>query len=95
MAGVEGGWCRRCGIVVVGTHPSSVMCHAGVLHLLLCCMPASFRPLNQTHEYRELERREWEAREETRLAAEAAEASRREAHKAAIRELSAQTQVLG
>lgn len=42
---------------------------------------------------RERERRDWEAREEARLAAEAEATSRREAHKAAIKELSAQTQV--
>jgi hypothetical protein len=42
---------------------------------------------------RERERRDWEAREEARIAAEADAASRREAHKAAIKELSAQTQV--
>lgn len=42
---------------------------------------------------RERERRDWEAREEARLAAEAETAARREAHKAAIKELSAQTQV--
>jgi hypothetical protein len=42
---------------------------------------------------RERERRDWEAGEEARIAAEAEAASRRAAHKAAIKELSAQTQV--
>jgi hypothetical protein len=42
---------------------------------------------------RERERREWEAREQARIAAEAEASARREAHKAAIKELSAQTQV--
>jgi hypothetical protein len=45
--------------------------------------------------HRERGRREWEAAEEVRLAAEAQEAARRAAHKAAIKELSAQTQVCG
>lgn len=43
--------------------------------------------------HRERDRRAWEEREEARLAAEEAEATRREAHRAAIKELSAQTQV--
>jgi len=45
------------------------------------------------HVFRERDRRAWEASEEVRVAREAAEAERREAHRAAIKELSAQTQV--
>lgn len=55
------------------------------------CFPTSGTVLWRCCREREL--REWEVREEARIAAEAEASARREAHKAAIKELSAQTQV--